>query len=210
MTRPAPQAQRGIVLITSILLLVVITLMALGMFKSFGLQERIAGNMREKHRALQAAITAEEYAEWYLVQPGNALNVITTCTAGVTAAVTATPSGQVCKNAINTSTKAVPVYTPPTIAQWTALGTPYCPPSGSSGTIAFITAPAACTSTTASSNASYYSPPQFYIQYLGASAGGLGSIFQIDAIAYGGTNNAVAEVRSTYLVSNGAQDLGAL
>ncbi len=208
--RPAGRAQRGIVLITSILLLVVITLMALGMFKSFGLQERIAGNMREKHRALQAAITAEEYAEWYLVQPGNALNVVTTCTAGVTAAVTATPSGQVCKNAINTSTKAVPVYTPPTTAQWTALGTAYCPPFGA-GTISFMTAPAGCTSAAGvSSNASYYAPPQFYIQYLGASAGGLGSIFQIDAIAYGGTSNAVAEVRSTYLVSTGAQDLGAL
>jgi type IV pilus assembly protein PilX len=209
--RTSPRrTERGIVLITSILLLVVITLMALGMFKSFGLQERIAGNMREKHRALQAAVTAEEYAEWYLIQPGNAINITTTCsTAPTSAATSSTASGQVCKNAINGSTTASPVYTPPTAAQWAALGSTYCPPFGA-GSVAFLTAPTGCTSATSSSYTSFYQAPQFYIQYLGVSADGTGTIFQIDAIAYGGTSNTVAEVRSTYLVASGSQDLGAL
>ena len=41
-----PSHQRGIVLITSLLLLIVVTLIALSSFRSMGVQERIAGNTR--------------------------------------------------------------------------------------------------------------------------------------------------------------------
>ncbi|HUE12144.1 MAG TPA: PilX N-terminal domain-containing pilus assembly protein, partial [Steroidobacteraceae bacterium] len=58
--------QRGMVLVTALLLLIVVTLLAVGMFRSFGLDEKIAGNVREKQRALNAAETAEEYAEFWL------------------------------------------------------------------------------------------------------------------------------------------------
>jgi type IV pilus assembly protein PilX len=40
--------QGGMVLITALLLLIVVTILAVGMFRSFGLDEKIAGNMREK------------------------------------------------------------------------------------------------------------------------------------------------------------------
>ena len=43
------------------------------MFRSFGMQEKIAGNMREKQRALQAAVSAEQYAEWWLSNTGAVL-----------------------------------------------------------------------------------------------------------------------------------------
>ena len=70
--------QRGVVLVTSLLLLVVVTIIALSMFRSFGIQEKIAGNMREKQRALQAAISAEQNAENWLSNNGNAVPI--TCT----------------------------------------------------------------------------------------------------------------------------------
>ena len=41
--------------------------MALSMFRSFGIQEKIAGNMREKQRAVAAAVSAEVYAENWLI-----------------------------------------------------------------------------------------------------------------------------------------------
>ena len=50
--------QHGIVLIASLLLLLVITILALAMFRSMGLGEKIAGNVREKQRALHAAAVA--------------------------------------------------------------------------------------------------------------------------------------------------------
>ena len=63
-------AQRGVVLVSSLLLLIVVTIIALSMFRSFGIQEKIAGNVREKQRALQAAESAQVYAEVWLT--GNA------------------------------------------------------------------------------------------------------------------------------------------
>jgi Tfp pilus assembly protein PilX len=76
----APQAaQRGVVLISAILLLVVMTLLALAMFRSFGIQELIAGNVREKQRALQSAESAAQYAELWLTAPGNILTNSVDC-----------------------------------------------------------------------------------------------------------------------------------
>ena len=75
MITPHPQStagQRGLVLVTSLLLLVVVTILAIGMFRSFGLDEKIAGNVREKQRALHAAEGAQAYAEWWVSQAGGA------------------------------------------------------------------------------------------------------------------------------------------
>jgi len=64
--------QLGVVLITSLLLLLVVTIMAVSMFRSFGIQEKIAGNVREKQRATQAAASTLQYAEWWLGSQSNA------------------------------------------------------------------------------------------------------------------------------------------
>ena len=56
-------AQRGFVLITSLIFLVVITLLAVSAINSSTLQERMASNLREKSRARQAADAGLRYAE---------------------------------------------------------------------------------------------------------------------------------------------------
>ena len=48
--------QRGLVLVSSLLLLLVITILALAMFRSTGLSEKISGNMRETERALHETL----------------------------------------------------------------------------------------------------------------------------------------------------------
>ena len=63
--------QRGLVLVSSLLLLLVVTILALAMFRSMGLAEKISGNVREKQRAVHAAMVAEQYAEWWLTTNGN-------------------------------------------------------------------------------------------------------------------------------------------
>ena len=65
-TQGTRNAQCGMVLISSLLLLIVVTIIALSMFRSFGIQEKIAGNMREKQRALSAAVSAQQFAERWL------------------------------------------------------------------------------------------------------------------------------------------------
>jgi type IV pilus assembly protein PilX len=182
------RSEHGIVLVSSLMLLVVITLIAISMFRSFGLQERIAGNMREKHRAVQAAETAQQYAEWWLTSGANA-NTTAVCVGGVLNANA--NQGQVCTNTLQSQVNV-------TAVPWTvgtgALGVNYTPPGMAVGAAGANT---------------YYQPPRFYIAQLGAYAGGNGTVYQIDSVGYGGTAETVAVIESTYLVSSGVQDLGA-
>ena len=62
-TLPRCQSQRGFVLVTSLIFLVVITLLAVSAISSSTLQERMASNLREKSRARQAADAALRAAE---------------------------------------------------------------------------------------------------------------------------------------------------
>jgi type IV pilus assembly protein PilX len=193
MARPPPSVsptqsmrrQRGMVLVTSLLLLIVVTILAISMFRSFGLDEKIAGNVREKQRALNAAETAEQYAEYWLAS-GNGAAVA--CTGLVASTV-----GQVCTVPLASFTTSLP---------WT-VGVTYLP-----------NAPTATNSTptpmplATSGQGTYFYTPMFYITYLGATGTGNGKIYQIDAAAYGGSPDTAAVVESTYLVQSSVSCLG--
>src|SRR6202167_3765108 len=88
-------AQRGMVLISSLLLLLVVTILALAIFRNSGVEEKIAGNEREKERALHAAESAQQYAEWWL---SSGLGSTTPIVCNSVVLVTAPASGQVCAN----------------------------------------------------------------------------------------------------------------
>jgi type IV pilus assembly protein PilX len=183
-TRPA---QRGIVLISSLLLLVVVTIIALSLFRSFGIQEKIAGNMREKQRALQAAESVQEFAEIWLSN-GNAAGGSLTCTGLVNANL---GFGQICSNQL--STVVADVTNVPWQLNGAPIGVSYLPTNMLVSTT---------TSAANLANPTYFATPAFYISDLGASADPNipGEIYQIDAFAYGGNGNTVAEVESTYAV----------
>jgi type IV pilus assembly protein PilX len=188
-----PRAERGIVLVTSLLLLVLITLLAVSMFRGFGVEERIAGNLREKQRALNAAESAMQYAEWWLTSADN-VNLVGNCTAPLLNANLR--QGMVCQNTLPTqvaSVTTVPWIDPTTHGEF---GVSYA----SSG-MNVNANPGANTLAAA---------PRFYISLLGPSATGNGAIYQIDAWGYGASSNAVAVIEGTYLVDQGVKDLGAL
>jgi type IV pilus assembly protein PilX len=174
--------QDGMVLVTSLLLLIVVTLLAVGLFRSYGLDEKIAGNVREKQRALSAAETAEVYAEYWLSNGNSSTG--TACTAFVASTV-----GQVCSNVLTNVTQ-IP---------WTA-GVTYLPT---------VTSTMSVTGNAGGQN-TYYATPAFYISYLGPSPNGLGAVFQIDAVGYGGSMDSAAVVEATYIVQNSTKDLGGL
>ena len=184
--------QRGVVLVTSLLLLIVVTILAISMFRSFGLDEKIAGNVREKQRALSAAETAEQYAEYWLAS-GNGAAVVT-CTGMVTSLL-----GQVCSNtALPASFVSLP---------WTYsganVGVTYLPNAPTAASSTPIPMPIAN-----SGQGTYFNQPMFYITYLGATGTGNGKIYQIDAAAYGGSPDTAAVVESTYLVQTSVSCLG--
>ena len=193
-------AQRGIVLVSSLLLLLVVTIVALSMFRSFGIQEKIAGNMREKQRALQAAVTAQQFAEVWL--SGNAGS---TPSAPCTTLMNGNNpnQGQICSNQLsNLSIFPNGVTTVPWQINGANVGVTFTPPGMPVGS---------ATSTTNSIlTPSYASAPTFYISDLGPSPEGSspGEIYQIDAVGYGGNSNTVAVVESTYVVSTSSVNVG--
>ncbi len=182
-------AQHGFVLIASLLILIIVTLLGISMFRSYGLQEKIAGNLREKERAFQAAQSTMKFAEQWLTQKNHA-------TAGTPCVGSSTPTAvpQVCSN---------PLLYPNTIP-WAnsgqQLGVAYNipQPGSTSGTIKV--------SVTGGAD-SYYALPRFYIQNIGPSIGKQGTLFRITTVGWGGNKTAIAVIQSTYLVSTAVQDL---
>src|SRR5689334_8507163 len=105
--RDSAVGQRGMALVSSMLLLLIITVLAVGMYRSFGTQEKIAGNVREKQRALHAAESAEQYAEWWITQGNNAQTGAVVCgTPQLNANVGG--QGQICSNTLAPLASAVP------------------------------------------------------------------------------------------------------
>ena len=192
----ARDLQRGVVLVSSLLLLLVVTIMALSMFRSSGMQEKVAGNMREKQRALQAAVSAQTYAEQWLIA-NSATTAPTVCNSLLSANL---GLGQICSNRLWLSLPAgVPVTTVPwAVAGVANVGVTYTPPTMT------------VTAASAASSNNYASAPTFYISDAGASADPNvpGEIFQIDAVGYGGNATTAAVVESTYAVYSSSSNRG--
>lgn len=181
-------AQRGVVLVSSLLLLIVVTIIALSMFRSFGIQEKIAGNMREKQRALQAAESAQVFAELWL--QGNSTAASVGCSGMLNGNI---GQGQICANTL--ASLNIDVTSPPYIIGGNATGVTFLPINMSTSLTTTFSAANVL-------NPTYYGTPTFYISDMGPSADPTipGEIYQVDAYGYGGSKNTVAVVESTYAV----------
>lgn len=188
-------------LISSILLLLIITILAISMFRSFDVQEQIAGNIREKQRATTAAEEAEQYAEYWLTN--NASTPAAPCTQLLNG--NDGNAGQICQStlqSLNVSPATAPDWqTGGWLINGTPVGVTYMPSSWDNLNLVNANNPTAGT---------YLQVPSFYIAYLGLCADGVGSCYQIDAVGYGGTTATVSVVESTYEISSGIVNRGGL
>jgi type IV pilus assembly protein PilX len=189
-----PSAKRGFALISALLILLVITMLALSMFRGFGMQEKMAGNTREKQRAFQAAQTALQYGEWWL-GAGNG-NTGTTCSGVVDASVLS--QMRVCSAALAT----------PTTLPW-PIRADYLPAAPAA---MGISASGGLNSTGTDMN--YFAKPGLYVSYLGLNPTGDAALYQVTAFGYGGGANAdgstastSAVVQSTYAISSSVKPL---
>jgi type IV pilus assembly protein PilX len=180
-------------LISSLLLLLIITILALSMFRSFGTQEKIAGNLREKERALHAAESAQQYGEWWLLQANNTASGGVTCPNAAPLSANA-GEGQICGTDGTMSLENLFGFAGVTSPlPWAIQYTTYLPPGMS------VTAG----TNGANGDPPYAAVPGFYIADLGAAADGKGEAYQIDAYGFGGATATVAVVESTYEVTQG-------
>jgi type IV pilus assembly protein PilX len=190
MKRPKPfrqfrtPGQRGFISVVGLLFLFSITMLAIAMYRSGGLQERMSGNLREKARAFEAAQSALQYGEWWLSQSNRGTG--TACTGVLNANNLA--QMQVCSNAL-ASVTSLP---------WSARAD-YLPPSMSV---------AAGGGLAAGGDINYVAMPSLYISYLGLSSDGLSLLYRVSAVGYGGSSSTAAVLQSTYKLSSGVKDLG--
>jgi len=192
----AAGTQRGVALISAMLLLIIITILALSMFRSFPTQEKIAGNVREKERAFHAANSALQFAEWWLINNVATGDIV--CGTQANLLNGNLNEGQICSNALYALPAAPPglvadVKQVPWMVGGTLIGTQYTPNGMNLAGNAAVTA----------NDSSYVLPPVYYIADLGAAGDTQGEAYQIDAYAYGGSTNTVAVVESVYEVAQG-------
>jgi type IV pilus assembly protein PilX len=196
--RRIPTAERGLALVTSLLLLMIITIIALSMFRSFAVQEHVAGNLREKERAVHAAESAQQFAEWWLTQGNNAAIGGVTCANGTLSANAA--QGQICnltpvQVGFNPAT-----LNPPWPIQVTFLPVGMSATPGVNGV---------------NGDPPYALSPAFYITQLGPAGDGQGVAYQVDAYGTGTTALAsasatVAVVESSFEIQQGVVNRGGL
>jgi type IV pilus assembly protein PilX len=190
-SEPRRPAQGGFVLITALLLLIVMTLLALGMFHSFGIQELIAGNVREKQRALQSAESAEQYAEIWLTSQGNVLSNSVDCSTVNLIAYSATSVPYICMKPVASIDDALNAATVPWTISNVEVGFTFFPGT-TTGTGDMLV------STSGGINY-YYQVPRFYIGLVSNSA--IQALYRIDAWNYAGTTTTSAVVESNYVVT---------
>ena len=186
--RPAPRAQgqRGFILVTGLLFLVVMTLLALAMFRSTGLMDRISANARDKQRSFEAAESALQYGEWWLNNndPGTTTSTCTGLTSGDTVA-----NVHVCSNALQTD------YL--TATDWTNAFT-YTPPNLAVPAGTVVGTGGQVSSTDSTSDVIYSKLPGFYVEYVGVSSTKGGNVYRLTAYGFGGDSNTKTIIRSTY------------
>ena len=192
----APRRQRGIALIAAILVLLVVTILGMAMFRSYGLQQRLGGNTREKLGALAMAMAAQNFAEFSLTTNNGANALATTNCSGNKTIAPGNPSGLefVCLNAI-----------PSTVTQPDTWG-------------ASFTYQVPNVNTTAGTAGSYAQYPQFYVTYLGSpngtnvpvidQSGDIHVMYKVDAVGWGSTPQSVAVVESSFKVASTKSSIG--
>ncbi|MFT5589759.1 MAG: type IV pilus assembly protein PilX [Bradyrhizobium sp.] len=172
--RPAAQ---GIALISAMLVLVMLTLLALSMFRGFGLQQKIAGNVLEKSRAFEAAQSALQYGEFWLTKNQGMTGMSCTSTITIASAV----DMRVCDTAL---------VTPADPASWGG-GSTYTPLG-----MQVQAAGGAIVNSNNNADINYAMSPVLHIAYLGLGPNGTDALYAVTGVGYGGSNTSAAVVQS--------------
>jgi type IV pilus assembly protein PilX len=171
-----PRHQRGSVLITGLIFLVILTLLGITAARMAGLEERMSGNMRDRSLAMQAAEMALRDAERDIQTSGRISgisNFVTACTNGL------------CYNGPNGNTNGVDWKLTPiwTLVNWTAANSVVYGANTAASNIAGLSA-----------------PPRYIIEGIRKTPPGSGVVFyyRITARAQGANPNTVVWLQEVF------------
>lgn len=180
--------ERGATLVISLIMMLLILVVALGLYRGNNLIEKIAGNTREKQRAFQSAQNALLYGEYWLAtaSSGSLTPVAASdCTGSSVSTLQVCPSTNLATS-LNLSSLAWYKYTPPGV------------------TFASSATAAGLAGSSSLSDVNYSQQPTIYIAYLGLLPGTSTPVYQVTATGYGGNSNTVSVVQSTYKLGSGS------
>lgn len=184
------RAQRGLVLVTTLLLLLVVTLLAIAMFHSVGIENLIAGNVLDKQHALQAADAAQTYAEQWLYD-----NAVTTVPIDCGLDPGATSALVICSKPLSTQISGGEIATVP----WAIGGDPSVGYQYNPGGDLAVTADTSGNTQPTPNDVSGL--PHAYVAFLGTDGTDTNAKdYRVDAWSYGGSVATVAVVQSTYQI----------
>ncbi|NNM51012.1 MAG: hypothetical protein HKM02_02145 [Pseudomonadales bacterium] len=185
------QQESGFVLLTSLIMMLLLAILAVSMFNIAAKQHHTVAAMRDKQQAMTNAMSAEQFAEWWVLQGNGSANT------GLCTSVATVATSMVCTNALTTPA-ALPWTALDTTGKSQLVGTPYVPPT------------TMMTVNTAGGANNIYADPGFYVLNLGTSPDGQGILYQINAYGFGGLPDSVSVVQSTYEVTSGIINRGGL
>jgi type IV pilus assembly protein PilX len=195
------RAQQGIVMVTAMILLIVLTVLSIAMFQNFGLLERISGNSREKQKSFAMAQTALSYAEAILPNWPNSADA---CASGTTyvdsGGANAVP--KICDMPLTTAQLNGSGSSTTLLGNWPT-GVQYTPALPTGASVSFGSA---CTT---SGGTGYAMPPMYHIYPEGKDKYGNIQLFLVSAISAGGTCTATTVLQSTYGLTSTSRDAGA-
>ena len=177
--------QKGFILFFVMIFLIIVSVLGISMFGGFIKNQMIAGNYREKDRAIDAAQAALDYSQNWLSANGNLYdggwNTGVVCTANQ-AAITPV----VCSNPVTSAVTEA----------WAATSNSYTPPS--------------MTVNAGGGQNSYATNTNYYLQYAGITgANPPAALYKVTSTAQGGNANASTVLESVYQVQTVVKDTSA-
>lgn len=174
--------QGGFTLLASLIFLVLLTILGISMFSGFTQDQLMAGNMREKARALDSAQVLLDSAQAWMsgnTYRGGGWNTGEDCTSLTAITVT---------NALNNQIVCIGAISNPTTLPW-------------SGFFYMDSTPTNMAISSTGGQDQYAGNPSYHIQYIASNGSNPPTaIYKVTAAGQGGNSGAVAVVQAVYEV----------
>jgi type IV pilus assembly protein PilX len=167
--------ERGFILVIGLLFMLVLLLLSAAMFRSYTMQEKIAGNTRDKQRSFEVAQGSLQYAENWL----NSGAVLTPAACAATTTGLAIGSLSVCDSAL-----AAPATMP-----WPSWYLYPLLPNAQVSTAGGVTA---------TGDVIYQAQPGMYISLIGPTQDQTAVLYKVTAYGGGGSADTQSVVQSTF------------
>lgn len=182
--------QAGFTLFATLIFLVLLTILGVSMLSGFTQDQQMAGNVREKARALDSAQALLSNAQSWMAVPGNTY----AASGWITGQDCTSLSAITVSNALNNQVVCSTAISNPTTLPWAGFR--------------MNSTPTGMTISTTGGVNTYAGNPSYHMQYIGTSSTNPPkAIYKVTATGVGGNSDAVAVVEAVYEIQAKSLDI---